>query len=175
LKGHSRPLTCVKFNRDGDLLFTCAKDHKPNVWYSDNGERLGTYNGHTGAVYDCDINFNTTRLLTGSADCSAKLWDVQSGKELFSWQHKSGIRSVAFAQGERMFSAVQDNTFNQTPTVFIYNIAEDLKEQSIEPVRAMFVPNTGNNTGSGKINETLWGSLNQTIISASDDGAVRIW
>ena len=56
LKGHSRPLTKVKFNRDGDLLFTCGKDHKPNVWYSENGERLGTYSGHNGSVYDCDIN-----------------------------------------------------------------------------------------------------------------------
>ena len=56
LKGHSRPLTRVKFNRDGDLLFTCGKDHKPNVWYAENGERLGTYNGHNGSVYDCDVN-----------------------------------------------------------------------------------------------------------------------
>ena len=56
LKGHSRPLTRVKFNRDGDLLFTCGKDHKPNVWYAENGERLGTYNGHNGAVFDCDVN-----------------------------------------------------------------------------------------------------------------------
>jgi hypothetical protein len=31
LKGHSRPLTMCKYNREGDLLFTCAKDNKPNV------------------------------------------------------------------------------------------------------------------------------------------------
>jgi translation initiation factor 3 subunit I len=40
----------------GDLLFTAGKDVKPNVWYSLNGERLGTYNGHGGAVWCFDIN-----------------------------------------------------------------------------------------------------------------------
>lgn len=55
LKGHERPLTFLKYNRDGDLLFSCAKDHHPTVWYSDNGERLGTYRGHNGAVWSCDI------------------------------------------------------------------------------------------------------------------------
>lgn len=43
LKGHERSITTVKFNADGDLLFTAAKDTKPTVWYSETGERLGTY------------------------------------------------------------------------------------------------------------------------------------
>lgn len=43
LKGHERSLTKVKYNREGDLLFSAAKDKSPCVWFSDNGERLGTY------------------------------------------------------------------------------------------------------------------------------------
>jgi len=160
----------VKFNRDGDLLFTCAKDHKPNVWYSENGERLGTYAGHNGSVWDCDINFSSSKLLTGSADCTAKLWDVRSGAELFSFSHKSGVRSVGFAHGERMMLAVTDSTFSQQPTIFIYNLADDLSQQDTEPVRSMFV--AGN---SNKMCGALWGSLNQNIISAYDDGTVRVW
>jgi len=169
LKGHTRPLTMVRYNREGDLLFTCAKDNKPNLWWVENGERIGTYNGHEGSVYNCSVNYNSTRLLTASSDRDCKLWDVKSGKELFSWTHKSGVRACQFAHGERMFLSVQDNTFSQTPTIFIYNLAEDLKDQSSDPVRAMALP------GCGKINEALWGSLNQTVISASEDGSVRIW
>ena len=45
VKGHERPLTMVKYNREGDLLFTCAKDHTPCLWYAENGERIGTYSG----------------------------------------------------------------------------------------------------------------------------------
>ena len=48
LHGHERSITQIKYNRDGDLLFSSAKDHRPTVWFSINGERLGTYNGHQG-------------------------------------------------------------------------------------------------------------------------------
>ena len=55
LHGHERAITQIKYNRDGDLLFSVAKDHKPTVWFSANGERLGTYNGHSGAVWCVDV------------------------------------------------------------------------------------------------------------------------
>jgi hypothetical protein len=50
-----RPLTFLKYNAEGDLLMTCAKDHTPNLWYADDGERIGTYSGHNGAVWTCDM------------------------------------------------------------------------------------------------------------------------
>ncbi len=45
LHGHERSITQIRYNREGDLLFSCAKDHFPNVWYSINGERLGEGRG----------------------------------------------------------------------------------------------------------------------------------
>jgi len=48
LMGHERALTKIKFNRDGDLLFSVSKDNQPSVWFSENGERLGTFDGHQG-------------------------------------------------------------------------------------------------------------------------------
>ena len=56
VQGHERPLTMVKYNREGDLLFTASKDHKPCVWFADNGERIGTYDGHNGTVWCLDVN-----------------------------------------------------------------------------------------------------------------------
>lgn len=41
LHGHERSITQIRYNREGDLLFSAAKDQHPNVWYSINGERLG--------------------------------------------------------------------------------------------------------------------------------------
>jgi len=172
LKGHTRPLTKLCFNREGDLLLSCAKDGKPTVWYSDNGERLGTYNGHEGAVWDCDIDFSSTKLLTGSADTTARLWDVETGKQLFEFKHKSGVRSVRFAHGERMCLTVQDNTFSTTPSIFIHNLQDEISEQTDDPVRT-FVPKGGLNDRPAKINTALWGALNHTIISCDDDGIVR--
>ena len=56
IQGHERPLTMVKYNREGDLLFTAAKDHRPCMWYADNGERIGTFDGHNGTVWCIDVN-----------------------------------------------------------------------------------------------------------------------
>jgi hypothetical protein len=30
----------VKFNRDGDLIVSCAKDSIPNLWRTETGERF---------------------------------------------------------------------------------------------------------------------------------------
>ena len=68
LQGHERPITVVKYNYDGDLLFTASKDQTPSVWRSENGERLGTYGGHKGTIWDLDIDRFSRHLLTASAD-----------------------------------------------------------------------------------------------------------
>lgn len=82
LQGHERAITQIKYNREGDLLFTSAKDVTPNVWYSLNGERLGTYNGHTGAVWCIDVDWKTTKFLSGAADNTLRLWDVSTGNNI---------------------------------------------------------------------------------------------
>ena len=79
LQGHERAITQIKYNREGDLLFSSAKDVTPNVWYSLNGERLGTYIGHTGAVWCIDVDWKTTKFLSGAADNTLRLWDVATG------------------------------------------------------------------------------------------------
>lgn len=56
LKGHERSITSLKFNREGDLIFTASKYPTFVVWYTHNGERLGTYEGHTGAVWSVDVD-----------------------------------------------------------------------------------------------------------------------
>ena len=48
LSGHSRALTHVKYSTEGDLLFSAAKDHSPSLWWSHNGERIGSYDGEFG-------------------------------------------------------------------------------------------------------------------------------
>uniref|UniRef100_A0A8C3R015 Eukaryotic translation initiation factor 3 subunit I n=1 Tax=Cyanoderma ruficeps TaxID=181631 RepID=A0A8C3R015_9PASS len=87
------------YNREGDLLFTVAKDPIVNVWYSVNGERLGTYNGHTGAVWCVDADWDTRHVLTGSADNSCRLWDCETGKQLALVKTSSAVRTCGFDFG----------------------------------------------------------------------------
>uniref|UniRef100_A0A0K0F879 Eukaryotic translation initiation factor 3 subunit I n=2 Tax=Strongyloides TaxID=6247 RepID=A0A0K0F879_STRVS len=97
LKGHERALTRVRINLEGDLIFTSAKDRTLCVWFTDNGERLGTYDGHEGAVWDIDVTWDTRLLLSSSGDCTVKLWDVCTGKNLISMTNQVTTRSCAFS------------------------------------------------------------------------------
>ena len=80
LQGHERSITQVKYNREGDLIFSTAKDNQPSVWYSVNGERLGTLQGHNGVVWCIDVDWKTEKAITGGGDMTVRLWDVETGK-----------------------------------------------------------------------------------------------
>uniref|UniRef100_A0AAV1TRV1 Eukaryotic translation initiation factor 3 subunit I n=1 Tax=Peronospora matthiolae TaxID=2874970 RepID=A0AAV1TRV1_9STRA len=170
LKGHSRSLTMIKYNREGDLLFSCAKDHTPNLWYSDTGERLGTYVGHSGAVWACDVSYHSERLLTAAADASVKLWDVETGDELFSFPHSGPARSVQFSTGDRYFVSVADKFSDRPAAVFVYELAEDVSQQSAEPV--LTITDHGH---EGRITGAYWMPLNKAILTTGGDGTVKLF
>lgn len=73
LKGHDRALTRVRINGDGDLLFSAGKDKSPCVWYIENGERIGTYDGHNGVIWDIDVSWDTRHFCSASGDVFVKV------------------------------------------------------------------------------------------------------
>ena len=94
LQGHERPLTCITFNADGDLFFSSGKDKWATVWRSETGERLGSYEGHNGSIWNLHVTPDSRHLFTASADNSCKVWDVNTGKEVYSFEHDSPCRNV---------------------------------------------------------------------------------
>jgi len=168
LKGHERSITAVKYNRDGDLIFTTSKHPNTAVWYADTGERIGTYHGHNGAVWSLDVDRHTERTLTGSADTTVKLWQVETGREVMSWHHKAPVRSVSFATGDKQFLTVTDQVFGFMPSIYIWDISSDARIVS-KPI--LEIP--GRN--ESKILHALWGSLNENVITACEDGTIRVY
>ena len=124
LKGHERSITCVIYNRDGDLIFTAAKDNTPTLWLSETGERVGTYEEHNGAVWHLDVSWDSKILVSGSADMHAKVWMVETGEELASFEHSGPVRSCSFDESGRraltMCDAFGGLDQNRPPLVNIY-------------------------------------------------------
>lgn len=168
LKGHERPLTRVKFNREGDLLFTTSQDKSPTCWRASNGERIGTYRGHNGAVRDIDITYNTERIITGSFDNSAILWDAQSGEQLQQWRFKSPVRAVSFSPGDEYIAIATAKLMGQESNVYIYRHDREAREQSEEP----FMVLQGH---EGTIVRVLWYPTGEYILTASGDKTIRKW
>jgi len=166
LKGHERAITYLKYNRDGDLLFTTSKHPSFAVWYTENGERLGTYEGHTGAVWCVDVDRHSERVVTGSGDNTCKLWSASVGKCLQTWPHKAPVRSSCFdGLGDRKIITVTDQVLGYKPTILIW----DLQQPPNKPI----IEITGRN--EAKIMQALWSPLGDSILTSNEDGTIRVY
>jgi len=168
LKGHERPLTFVKYNREGDLLFTCAKDHTPTVWFGDDGMRLGTYKGHNGAVWTCDVTYDSAKLFTASADTTVKLWDVKTGQCKHTFGYEQPARGVSLSLGDTHAVITTDPFMGAPAAVRIVRVADDVADQTSDEVQ--HIP-----LGLTRINRCVWGPLNRTVYTGGEDGALRVW
>jgi translation initiation factor 3 subunit I len=167
----------VLYNREGDLLFTTAKDTHPTLWYSDTGERIGTYEGHTGAVMSCDVTYDSSVFVTGSADGTCRFWDVPSGRELATLNSPSNapVRSVNLALGGKLLVCVTDSFLTLPSAIHIFRLPDQWDDPSIRETVRTQTPLSTVTGHMGKINQALWGPLNQNIYSCSDDYTMSVW
>jgi len=174
LQGHERSITQIKYNTQGDLLFSCSKDHSPCVWYSDNGERLGTYTGqdrHKGTVWSLDVNWDSKKLFTGSADMSAKLWDVETGVCQSTYMSKTSVRSVDFSYCGNLIAYCSDAQMGHNPRIIIRDIRND---SDMEAVLDLEITKEQH----GQLSKpmcVLWSNLDQHLITGHDDGTLCQW
>ncbi|XP_052894521.1 eukaryotic translation initiation factor 3 subunit I [Anopheles moucheti] len=171
LQGHQRAITQIKYNREGDLIFSSAKDSKPCVWYSLNGERLGTFNGHIGAVWCVDVDWTTTRLITGAGDMNTFLWDVETGTALGKIPCNSSVRTCNFSFSGNQASYSTDRAMNHPCELFVIDVRNiDSSISSADPVLKLTM-----NEQQSKITSMLWGALDETVITGHENGSLRIW
>jgi translation initiation factor 3 subunit I len=128
LKGHDRAITSITLNHDGDLLFSTSKGSTITLWYTCDGVRLGTYHGHKGTVWCVDPSRDSKRLLSAGADNMVKLWELETGRELYSWDRNIPMRWVQHAEGEKMFLAVTDNVLGKKPSILIHKLDRDVEK-----------------------------------------------
>lgn len=126
---HDRPITDVRFNYDGDLLFTTCKDATASVMRLPD-TMIGTFESHEGAIICMDLSPDSTRLVTGGADKLIILWDVETGTPLEKYTCDAMVKSVHF--GKTIYFT-SDDTLNQKP---VFGNVQNMRSKKILP----FVP-----------------------------------
>ncbi|KAK9877962.1 hypothetical protein WA026_020180 [Henosepilachna vigintioctopunctata] len=171
LHGHERAITQIKYNREGDLLFSSSKDNKPNVWYSLNGERLGTFNGHQGAVWCIDVDWTTSRLISGGGDNSFRIWDCETGKEIGNIEAKSSVRTCLFSYSGNMAMYTTDRAMRNNCEIFVIDVRTvDSSISQAQPI--LRIPIESSDT---RVSSVLWDNLEDTFITGHEDGAIFQW
>lgn len=165
-----KPVTQVKFNCDGDLIFSVAKEPKISVWRTKSGERLGTYDGHK-SIAACDVNRSSTLLATAGFDYKTMLWNVETGEELATIEHLAPARACGFSHDDSMLMVVTDKKATQKKgKVELFNLPGSL---GVDHINTKF-----NAVATFECDEAVqyaeWGPTNQHIYAGLDDGTVII-
>lgn len=122
--------------------------------------RVGTFEGHKGAVWGVGLNRNATLAASGAADFSAKIWDAISGEEKLNLQHNHIVKSVAFDnRSEKLL------TGNNEKLLRVF----DLSQPSTNPAVELYAGH------SGAIKRALFCRNDRCIVSCAEDKAVKIW
>jgi translation initiation factor 3 subunit I len=173
LKGHERPLTQVKYNREGDLMISCAKNLYPCLWMADDGTRIGTYEGHNGAVWTCEISMDSQRLITSSADQTVRIWDLPTGKELHQIKMNEPCRACALSIGEKLLAFTTDSFMGIPPQIHIVDV--DLQAEPGSGQIAGDKPRLTFDAPKGRITRIGWVEQNKVLLTSHDGGFVRRW
>ncbi|KEP60293.1 UNVERIFIED_CONTAM: eukaryotic initiation factor-3, delta subunit, putative [Hammondia hammondi] len=170
LMGHARPLTWVTFNRDGDLLFTCGKDARLAVWFSENGERVGTYDCGKGVVWNCDCTLDSKRLICASADQKVMIFDVCTGAIIHEIPEGGPCKFVEWNRkpGEQNKFVVVHDAFGSQSTKAIK--VWELDGPNGKPRRLW-----SQDDYASRCVQVRWGPYDQTIISCHENGDIMIW
>ncbi|KAI9711376.1 MAG: translation initiation factor eIF3 subunit [Candelaria pacifica] len=169
LQGHERALTQVRYTKDGDIIFSTSKDQVICAWYSVNGERIGTYHGHQGALWTVDVDPTTTLLASGAADNTIKLWDVKTGKCLKTWEFPTAVKRVEFNEDGTQLLGVTEKRMGHLGTIVVFDIKVDVEAEQTSERNLTITCEDSKATVAG------WSYLSKYILSGHEDGSVSQW
>jgi len=109
---------CAEFSPDSDRLATANLDNTINIWQvnelvnEQRPEPIEILRGHSSGIGTIVFSKDGNRILTGSGDRTARLWDVQSGETIHVLKgHASGVGKAVFTcDEERIVTGSGDAT-----------------------------------------------------------------
>ncbi|KAK5111725.1 hypothetical protein LTR85_011770 [Meristemomyces frigidus] len=151
------------------------------------------FRGHSNGVM-C-LQFDENVLITGSYDCTVKVWDIHTGQEIRTLTgHTSGIRCLQFDDTKLMTGSL-DNTLR----LWNWRTGQCLRTFNAHSAGILTLHFSGRYVASGSMDKTIrvWDSeskqtfllrghqdwvncvkvdhASRTLFSASDDLTVRLW
>lgn len=156
LSRHTKAVNVVRFSRDGELLASGADDGLVILWKlqevgniapvfgkedeecKETWAAMKTLRGHLEDVYDISWSSDGSRMITGSVDNSAIIWDTQKGEKLFLLKdHRSFVQGVAWDPKDRFCATISCDR-----SLRVYNL---LNNRCIHHVNKLTMAATNNN------------------------------
>ncbi len=81
LDGHSAALNMAAYSPNGAVIATASDDRTLGIWNAD-GTLIRKLEGHSDEVWRMVFSRDSRRLLSSSKDGTARIWDLETGKNL---------------------------------------------------------------------------------------------
>lgn len=160
--GHTRPLAELQFceieEENRTFLVSSCHDKMPMVRDGASGDWIGTFCGHKGAVWSCQVDAKGHLAATASGDFSVKVWDAITGAALWEFPHKHIVKTVAFSPDSKRLA-----TGGHEGLLRIYTLP-DTEPQVIpqDPSKKVV------------ITKCAWWK-DDIVLAAGNDGVIRFW
>jgi WD40 repeat protein len=202
LYGHVGWIKATSFTKDDKYLVSGADDKEILVWNCVSGMRVAQMQGHAKSVTCISLSFDTAKLVSGSMDGTAKIWELSSCIEISTLFVGSVVNSVEFSRdAENVLVASQDaiiRIFHVNTTVelrrmighvlsvrcasygpdglMVASCSSDLAVILWDLRRpeddSMVAVLTGH---TDDIRQLVWVKQNLQIASCSNDSTIRVW
>ena len=94
----------IAVSRDGKWIVS-GSDGQVMLWNARSHEKLIDFTGHTRLVDAVDISSDTTKIVTGSEDCTVIVWSLSTGQKLLGpFKHPEWIAAAKFSPDGRLFA-----------------------------------------------------------------------
>jgi hypothetical protein len=135
-------------------------------WQRQTHLELQTLRGHSGIVVRVAFSPDGRRIVTGSEDGTAKVWDAASGKELLTLRgHSDRVWSVAFSQdGRRIVTGSEDGTARVWAAASVAQ-ADSWRQEEQESAERL----------TAQEREQAETEARDRALCAQDEGAIKRW
>lgn len=166
--GHTEWVSCVRFspNTQNPIIISAGWDKLVKVWSLSNCKLKTNLIGHTGYLNTATVSPDGSLCASGGKDGTARLWDLNEGKHLYSLEAGNIINSLIFSPNRYWLCAATDSSikiWDLESKVVVADLTKD-----IENFNARF-----NKTPQAL--SLAWSADGNTLYSGYSDAAIRVW
>jgi len=166
----------MSWSADGTRLLTIGDDGVANVWDTNTGESLVTFDQHTAPLLHAQWSPDQTRIATASEDGTARVWDANTGEELFVFGDR--VPPIIMQQVEGIEIAVWGVSWSPDGSQLVAVGADGLAliwdTQSGELLKTLRIASADSPIGA-TVFDAFWSPDGQTIALQSFEESPTVW
>jgi len=167
-QGHSEWISCVRFsppNTQNPIIISGGWDKLVKVWSLTNCKLRTNLVGHTGYVNTVTVSPDGSLCASGGKDGTARLWDLNEGKHLYSLDSGDIIHSLVFSPTRYWLCAATQSSIK----------IWDLESKSLVADLNKNYPEFQAKVKEPACISLAWSADGTTLFAGYTDNVIRVW